>query len=129
MDTTCLAFGCLDRLASRINPAAWEWYHRVIGKGRCPIVDTWWQTETGAIMVSAMPGAVPLVNPAALRFPLPGVVLDIVDTKGEILGHDREGYLIIRQPWPSMVRTIWGDPERFKEQYWSRCTGLFILPA
>ena len=82
----------LGSVGEPINPAAWEWYHRVIGKERCPIVDTWWQTETGAIMISAMPGAVPL-KPGSATLPLPGVVADIVDTKGEILGNNREGYL------------------------------------
>ncbi len=115
----------LGSVGEPINPAAWEWYYRVIGKQRCPIVDTWWQTETGAIMISAMPGAVPL-KPGSATLPLPGVVVDIVDTKGAVLGDDREGYLVIRQPWPSMVRTIWGDPERFKEQYWSRVPGSYF---
>ncbi|MGC2662267.1 MAG: acetate--CoA ligase, partial [Bryobacteraceae bacterium] len=97
----------LGSVGEPINPAAWEWYHRVIGKERCPIVDTWWQTETGAIMISAMPGATPL-KPGSATLPLPGVILDIVDPKGEVLGDNREGYLIIRRPWPSMIRTIWG---------------------
>ncbi|MGA8029488.1 MAG: acetate--CoA ligase [Bryobacteraceae bacterium] len=115
----------LGSVGEPINPTAWEWYHRVIGKERCPIVDTWWQTETGAIMISAMPGAVPL-KPGSATLPLPGVVVDIVDAKGEILGNNREGYLIIRQPWPGMVRNIWGDPKRFEEQYWSRVPGAYF---
>ncbi len=115
----------LGSVGEPINPAAWEWYHRVIGKERCPIVDTWWQTETGAIMISAMPGAVPL-KPGSATLPLPGVILDIVDGNGNILGDNREGYLVIREPWPSMVRTIWGDPKRFEEQYWSRVPGSYF---
>jgi len=115
----------LGSVGEPINPAAWEWYHRVIGKGRCPIVDTWWQTETGGIMIAPMPGAVPL-KPGSGTLPLPGIIPDIVDLKGEPVGADREGYLIIRRPWPGMIRTIWGDPERFKEQYWSKVQGAYF---
>ncbi|MBV9442720.1 MAG: acetate--CoA ligase, partial [Acidobacteriaceae bacterium] len=115
----------LGSVGEPINPAAWEWYHRVIGKERCPIVDTWWQTETGGIMLSAMPGAVPL-KPGSATLPLPGVVPDIVDAAGKPAGNNREGYLIIRKPWPSMVRNIWGDPKRFNEQYWSRVPGAYF---
>jgi acetyl-CoA synthetase len=115
----------LGSVGEPINPAAWEWYYRVIGKERCPIVDTWWQTETGSIMISPMPGATPL-KPGSGTLPLPGIIVDIVDTKGEVLGNNREGYLVIRHPWPSMVRTIWGDPERFKQQYWSRVPGSYF---
>ncbi len=115
----------LGSVGEPINPAAWEWYYRVIGKERCPIVDTWWQTETGSIMISPMPGVVPL-KPGSATLPLPGIVPDIVDTRGEVMGNNREGYLIIREPWPSMVRTIWGDPKRFEEQYWSRVPGAYF---
>ncbi|MGA8597841.1 MAG: acetate--CoA ligase [Bryobacteraceae bacterium] len=115
----------LGSVGEPINPAAWEWYHRVIGKERCPIVDTWWQTETGSIMISPLPGATPLKAGSA-TLPLPGVIVDIVDTKGESVGPNREGYLVIRQPWPSMARTIWGDPERFEQQYWSRVPGSYF---
>ncbi len=115
----------LGSVGEPINPAAWEWYYRVIGGERCPIVDTWWQTETGAIMISAMPGATPL-KPGSATLPLPGVVLDIVDANGRPLGDNREGYLLIRQPWPSMIRNIWGDPERFQEQYWARVPGAYF---
>lgn len=115
----------LGSVGEPINPAAWEWYYRVIGKERCPIVDTWWQTETGSIMIAPMPGATPL-KPGSGTLPLPGIIVDIVDTKGEVLGNNREGYLVIRHPWPSMVRTIWGDPERFKQQYWSRVPGSYF---
>ena len=115
----------LGSVGEPINPAAWEWYYRVIGKERCPIVDTWWQTETGSIMIAPLPGAVPL-KPGSATLPLPGIVPDIVDTRGHAMGNNREGYLVIRQPWPSMVRTIWGDPKRFEEQYWSRVPGAYF---
>jgi acetyl-CoA synthetase len=115
----------LGSVGEPINPAAWEWFHRVIGKSKLPIVDTWWQTETGGIMISPMPGATPL-KPGSGTLPLPGVIADIVDTKGEPVGENREGYLIIRHPWPSMIRNIWGDPERFKQQYWSRVPGCYF---
>jgi acetyl-CoA synthetase len=115
----------LGSVGEPINPAAWEWYHRVVGKGRCPIVDTWWQTETGAIMIAPMPGAVPC-KPGSGTLPMPGVILDIVDLAGKPVGTNAEGYLIIQHPWPSMVRTIWGDPERFNEQYWSRIPGSYF---
>jgi acetyl-CoA synthetase len=115
----------LGSVGEPINPAAWEWYHRVIGKERCPIVDTWWQTETGSIMISPLPGATPL-KPGSATLPLPGVIPEIVDAAGQVVGKNREGYLIIRQPWPSMARTIWGDPQRFEQQYWSRVPGSYF---
>ncbi|MEQ1948002.1 MAG: acetate--CoA ligase [Bryobacteraceae bacterium] len=115
----------LGSVGEPINPAAWEWYHRVIGKGRCPIVDTWWQTETGSIMIAPMPGAIPQ-KPGSGTMPMPGILPDIVDNKGFPVGPDREGFLILRRPWPSMTRTIWGDSERFKEQYWTRVPGAYF---
>ncbi len=115
----------LGSVGEPINPAAWEWYYRVIGKERCPIVDTWWQTETGAIMISPTPGVVP-TKPGSATLPLPGVIPDIVDLKGNAVGDNREGYLVIREPWPSMIRNIWGDPKRFQEQYWSRVPGSYF---
>jgi acetyl-CoA synthetase len=115
----------LGSVGEPINPAAWEWYHRVIGKSRCPIVDTWWQTETGAIMIAPIPGAMPL-KPGSATLPLPGIIADTVDGTGKVVGDNREGYLIIREPWPSMVRGIWGDPKRFQEQYWSRVPGSYF---
>jgi acetyl-CoA synthetase len=115
----------LGSVGEPINPAAWEWYHSVIGGNRCPIVDTWWQTETGSIMISPLPGVVTL-KPGSATLPLPGVVVDIVDAHGRPAGNNREGFLIIKQPWPSMIRNIWGDPERFKEQYWSRVPGAYF---
>jgi acetyl-CoA synthetase len=115
----------LGSVGEPINPAAWEWFHHVVGGDRCPIVDTWWQTETGAIMISPLPGATTL-KPGSATFPLPGIIVDIVDAKGQSVPNNREGFLIIRQPWPSMVRTLWGDPKRFEEQYWSRVPGAYF---
>jgi acetyl-CoA synthetase len=115
----------LGSVGEPINPAAWEWYHRVIGKGRCPIVDTWWQTETGGILIAPMPGAVPL-KPGSGTLPMPGLVPDIVDLNGYEVGPNKEGYLILRRPWPSMARTIWGDPQRYKEQYWTKVPGAYF---
>jgi acetyl-CoA synthetase len=115
----------LGSVGEPINPAAWEWYHRVIGKSRCPIVDTWWQTETGGILIAPMPGAVPL-KPGSGTLPMPGVVPDIIDLDGNPVGPDQEGYLILRRPWPAMLRTIWGDPKRYEEQYWSRVPGVYF---
>jgi len=115
----------LGSVGEPINPAAWEWYYNVIGKQRCPIVDTWWQTETGAMLIAPAPGAVPL-KPGSATLPLPGIMADIVDSKGEPVGNNREGYLIVRHPWPSMVRNVWGDPKRFIEQYWSRVPGSYF---
>ncbi len=115
----------LGSVGEPINPAAWEWYYRVIGKERCPIIDTWWQTETGSIMISPMPGAVP-AKPGSGTLPLPGILPAIVDLNGYEVGPDKEGFLILRQPWPSMIRSIWGDPERYKEQYWSRVPGAYF---
>ncbi len=115
----------LGSVGEPINPAAWEWYYKVIGKSRCPIVDTWWQTETGCIMIAPMPGAVPL-KPGSGTLPLPGVIPGIVDLDGNPVGADQEGYLVIRRPWPSMIRNIWGDPKRYAEQYWSRVPGVYF---
>ncbi len=115
----------LGSVGEPINPAAWNWYYRVIGKERCPIVDTWWQTETGAIMIAPMPGAVAL-KPGSGTLPLPGVVVDIVDASGKVLDENKEGYLVIRKPWPSMTRDVWGDSKRFEEQYWSRVPGSYF---
>jgi acetyl-CoA synthetase len=115
----------LGSVGEPINPAAWEWFYRVIGRERCPIVDTWWQTETGAMMIAPIPGAVPL-KPGSGTLPLPGVVADVVNLDGKPVGADQEGYLIIRKPWPAMVRTLWGDPKRFFDQYWSRLPGNYF---
>jgi len=114
----------LGSVGEPINPAAWDWYHRVIGGGRCPIVDTWWQTETGGIMIAPMPGAVPL-KPGSGTLPMPGVLPEVVDLKGNPLGPNREGYLVIRQPWPGMLRTLWRDPQRYAENYWGRIPNVY----
>ena len=115
----------LGTVGEPINPEAWMWYHRVIGGGRCPIVDTWWQTETGAIMISPMPGATPTVPGSATR-PLPGVVPEIVTKDGQPVGPNQGGFLVMKQPWPSMLRTIYGDDERYKAQYWSDIPGVYF---
>ena len=115
----------LGSVGEPINPAAWDWYHRVIGGDKCPIVDTWWQTETGAIMIAPMPGAVAL-KPGSGTLPLPGVVVDVVDLKGVPVEANQEGYLIIRNPWPSMFRTLWKDADRYKENYWTKIPGIYF---
>ncbi|HET6214938.1 MAG TPA: acetate--CoA ligase [Micromonosporaceae bacterium] len=108
-----------------INPEAWIWYREHIGADRCPIVDTWWQTETGSIMISPLPG-VAATKPGSAMTALPGIVADVVDDKGNAVPNGGGGYLVIREPWPAMLRTIWGDPERFVETYWSRFPGLYF---
>ncbi|MGO9600058.1 MAG: acetate--CoA ligase [Isosphaeraceae bacterium] len=115
----------LGTVGEPINPEAWIWYYKVIGGGRCPIVDTWWQTETGAIMISPMPGATPTVPGSATR-PLPGVVPEIVTKDGQPVGPNQGGFLVMKQPWPSMLRTIYGDDERYKAQYWSDIPGFYF---
>jgi acetyl-CoA synthetase len=102
-----------------INPEAWMWYHRVIGGERCPIVDTWWQTETGGIMMSPLPGAIP-TKPGSCTKPLPGILPAVVDHAGKPVGRNQGGWLVITHPWPGMLRGIWGDDERYKEVYWSK---------
>ena len=102
-----------------INPEAWVWYFKVIGGERCPVVDTWWQTETGAIMISPLPGATKL-KPGSATFPLPGIEAGIVNDAGAPVGIPGGGYLVLTRPWPSMLRGIWGDPERYRDTYWSR---------
>jgi acetyl-CoA synthetase len=108
-----------------INPEAWVWYFQTIGGGRCPVVDTWWQTETGAIMISALPGATTL-KPGSATFPLPGIAADIVDDAGKPVGIPGGGYLVLDRPWPSMLRGIWGDPERYRKTYWSTYEGRYF---
>lgn len=115
----------LGTVGEPINPEAWMWYHHVIGKRKCPIVDTWWQTETGAIMITPLPGATPL-KPGTATLPFPGIVADVVDRKGNSVVKNQGGYLVIRKPWPSMLRTIYGDPERYKKQYWSDIPGMYF---
>ena len=108
----------LGTVGEPINPEAWMWYHEIIGKRKCPIIDTWWQTETGCMMISPLPGATPTVPGTATR-PLPGVIVDIVTKAGVPVGENEGGYLVIKHPWPSMLRTVWGDDERYKQAYWS----------
>jgi acetyl-CoA synthetase len=115
----------LGTVGEPINPEAWMWYHRVIGGERCPIVDTWWQTETGGIMIAPLPGAV-ATKPGSATLPLPGIVPDIRTRDGQSLGANQGGYLVVTQPWPGMLRTVYGDPERFKEQYWSQMPGVYF---
>jgi acetyl-CoA synthetase len=107
-----------------INPEAWMWYHQHIGGERCPIVDTWWQTETGGIMISPLPG-VTVTKPGSATFPLPGVAAEVVDENGNVVTQGG-GYLTLSGPWPGMLRGIWGDPERFRETYWSRFPGRYF---
>ncbi|MBM3116177.1 acetate--CoA ligase [Jeongeupia naejangsanensis] len=106
----------LGTVGEPINPEAWIWYHEVVGGGRCPIVDTWWQTETGANMIAPLPGAV-ATKPGSCTLPIPGIIADIVDEAGAPVEPGKGGFLVVRKPWPSMVRTIWNDPERFKKTY------------
>ena len=108
-----------------INPEAWMWYREVIGKNNCPIVDTWWQTETGAIMISPLPGVTETKPGSAMR-PLPGIGADVVDDEGKAVGNGRGGYLVLTEPWPSMMRGIWKEPDRYKETYWSRFNNLYF---
>ncbi|GAP34575.1 acetate--CoA ligase [Piscinibacter sakaiensis] len=107
----------LGSVGEPINPAAWEWYHQHIGGGRCPIVDTFWQTETGGHMITPLPGATPLV-PGSCTLPFPGIQAAIVDETGKDVPNGQGGILVVKKPWPSMIRTIWGDPERFKKSYY-----------
>ena len=115
----------LGTVGEPINPEAWIWYRKHIGNERCPIVDTWWQTETGAIMISPVPGAV-AAKPGSATRPLPGIVADVVDRQGNSVGANQGGYLVVKRPWPSMLRTIYGDPERYKKQYWSEIPGMYF---
>jgi acetyl-CoA synthetase len=115
----------LGTVGEGINPEAWMWYHRVIGGQRCPIVDTWWQTETGAALMSPLPGAIP-TKPGSCTKPLPGIVPEIVDPQGTPVGRNQGGWLTIARPWPGMLRGIWGDDERYKEVYWSKVPGKYL---
>ncbi len=115
----------LGTVGEPINPEAWMWYHAIIGKQKCPIVDTWWQTETGAIMISPLPGATPTVPGTATR-PFPGIAIDIQTKDGKSVAANEGGYLVITKPFPSMLRTIWGDDERFVKTYWSDIPGVYF---
>ncbi|HET7322557.1 MAG TPA: AMP-binding protein, partial [Longimicrobiaceae bacterium] len=111
----------LGTVGEPINPEAWVWYHKHIGHERCPIVDTWWQTETGAIMITPLPGLTP-TKPGSATLPFPGIYADILRQDGSVV-EVGGGFLAVRRPWPSMLRGIWGDPERFRNTYWSKWSG------
>jgi acetyl-CoA synthetase len=115
----------LGSVGEPINPEAWMWYRSVIGHDRCPIVDTWWQTETGAMMIAPIPGATP-TKPGSCTRPLPGIKVEVVTREGKPVPAGSGGYLVIRKPWPAMLRTIYGDPKRYQEQYWSQIPGSYF---
>jgi len=115
----------LGTVGEPINPEAWVWYHTVIGGGRCPIVDTWWQTETGSILIAPIPGAVP-TKPGSATRPLPGIQAAIVDKTGNPVPPNTGGYLVIQRPWPSMMRTIYGDDARYRQAYWGQIPGVYF---
>jgi acetyl-CoA synthetase len=115
----------LGTVGEPINPEAWIWYHEEIGRKRCPIVDTWWQTETGSIMITPLPGATP-TKPGSATLPFPGVVPEVVTRDGSPVGPNQGGYLVVRRPWPAMLRTIYGDPDRYVQQYWSHIDGVYF---
>jgi acetyl-CoA synthetase len=114
----------LGSVGEPINPEAWMWYHDVVGQGKCPVVDTWWQTETGAIMISPLPG-ITETKPGSATKPFPGILADIVDERGESVPVGG-GYIVIRRPWPSMLRGIWGDDSRYWKTYWSRFDHMYL---
>src|ERR671930_1770989 len=115
----------LGTVGEPINPEAWVWYREVIGMDRCPVVDTWWMTETGQILITPLPG-ITVLKPGSATFPFPGVKADVLDEQGNSVPLGRGGYLVLQRPWPAMARTIWGDPERYKDQYWSRFPGNYF---
>jgi acetyl-CoA synthetase len=115
----------LGTVGEPINPEAWMWYHRMIGKRRCPIVDTWWQTETGGILITPLPAAVK-TKPGSATKPFPGIKAEVVNGEGKPVGRDEGGYLVLTRPWPGMLRGLWGDPKRYREQYWSRFKGVYF---
>ncbi len=114
----------LGTVGEPINPEAWIWYHDHIGRGHCPIVDTWWQTETGMVLISPLPG-ITTTKPGSATQPLPGIAAEVVDAAGDKVGAGAGGYLVLSRPWPAMMRTIFGDPDRYKQQYWSRYPGKY----
>jgi len=115
----------LGSVGEPINPEAWLWYHENIGKGKCPIVDTWWQTETGMIMITPLPGVTPL-KPGSASWTFPGVEADVVDDRGQSTKAGQRGFLVIKTPWPAMLRTLHGDPERFENTYWQQYPGIYF---
>lgn len=114
----------LGSVGEPINPEAWKWYYDIVGNGKCPIMDTWWQTETGMFMITPMP-SVPL-KPGSGTRPFPGIEMDILDEEGKPVADNEEGYLVIKTPWPSMIRTIYKDPDRYVDQYWSKYEGVYL---
>ena len=123
--TSSKSLRLLGSVGEPINPEAWEWYYHVVGEDRCPIVDTWWQTETGGIMISPLPGATDL-KPGSATFPLPGVMLDIVDNEGNVLEGAVEGQLVITDSWPGQMRSVYGDHQRFIDTYFSTFEGMYF---
>jgi len=114
----------LGSVGEPINPEAWKWYHSIIGKGKCPIMDTWWQTETGMFMITPLP-CLPL-KPGSGTKPFPGIQMDVYDEEGKSAGPNEEGFLVIKTPWPAMLRTIYKDPERYVQQYWTKYPGVYL---
>ncbi|MCH7774415.1 MAG: acetate--CoA ligase [Bacteroidetes bacterium] len=114
----------LGTVGEPINPEAWKWYYKVIGNEKCPVMDTWWQTETGMFMITPMP-CMPL-KPGSGTLPFPGLQMDILDEEGNPVKANEEGFLVIKNPWPAMLRTIWNDPDRYVEQYWSKYDGMYL---
>jgi acetyl-CoA synthetase len=115
----------LGTVGEPINPEAWMWYREVIGGKCCPIVDTWWQTETGGIMITPLPGATP-TKPGTATLPFFGVLPEVVDDRGNVVPRNSGGKLVIRKPWPGMLRGIWGDPQRYRDTYWSEVKGSYF---
>jgi len=114
----------LGSVGEPINPEAWKWYYKVVGGERCPIMDTWWQTETGMFMITPMP-CTPL-KPGSGTKPFPGLIMDIVDEEGNSVAANEEGYLVIKTPWPSMLRTLWNNPDAYVQQYWAKFPGMYL---
>src|SRR6184192_2739960 len=115
----------LGTVGEPINPEAWRWYHKTIGGGRCPIVDTWWQTETGMILITPLPG-VTTTKPGSATHPFPGIAAEVVDEKGRPVPVGKGGYLVISKPWPAMLMTLYRDPDRYRQVYWSQVPGKYF---
>jgi acetyl-CoA synthetase len=113
----------LGSVGEPINPEAWKWYHSVIGKGNCPIMDTWWQTETGGFMITPLP--ITPLKPGSATLPFFGIEVDVVGEKGKPVATGDEGYLVVKRPWPGMLRTLYKDPDRYEEQYWGKFKGMY----
>jgi acetyl-CoA synthetase len=116
----------LGTVGEPINPEAWMWYHEAIGRGECPIIDTWWQTETGAHMIAPFPGVTPL-KPGSCTRPLPGIDAIVVDEEGNEIGNNSGGYLVVRKPWPSMLQTVWGDDQRYIDTYFAKFNNQYYV--